>query len=84
MDQKSPVYIGCMDTENTIDSYEDQWICIESTCIVIQYTLANPNRGVPIQKILVPMTEFVRISEVALILWRKNSTKICANRLLLV
>ena len=52
MDQKSRVYIGCMDTENTIDSYEDQWICIESTCIVIQYTLANPNRGIPIQKYL--------------------------------
>ena len=52
--------------------------------ILIQYTLANPNRGVPIQKIHVPITEFVRISEVALILWRINNTKICGNALLLV
>ena len=50
----------------------------------IQYTLANPNRGVPIQKISVPITEFVRISEVALIIWRINNTKICDNPLLLV
>ena len=34
----------------------------------MQHTLANPNRGVPIQKISVPITEFVRISEVALII----------------
>ena len=32
--------------------------------VLIQYTLANPNRGVPIQKIYVLITEFVRISEV--------------------
>ena len=29
-------------------------------------------------------TEFIRISEVALILWRINNTKICDNPLLLV
>ena len=52
--------------------------------LLLQYTLANPNRGVPIQKIHVPITEFVRISEVALILWRINNTKICGNALLLV
>ena len=34
----------------------------------IQHTLASPNRGVPIQKISVPITEFVQISEVALII----------------
>ena len=31
---------------------------------IIQYTLANPNRGVSIKKISVPISEFVRISEV--------------------
>ena len=51
---------------------------------VIQYTLANPNRGVPIRKISVPITEFVRISEVASIIWKINNTKICDNPLLLV
>ena len=51
---------------------------------VLQYTLSNPNRGVPIQKISVPITEFVRISEVALIIWRINNTKICGNPLLLI
>ena len=50
----------------------------------IQYTLANPNRGVPIQIITVPITEFVRISEVTLIIWRINNTKICGNPLMLV
>ena len=50
----------------------------------LQYTLANPNRGVPIQKISVPITGFVRISEVALIIWKINNTKICDNPLLLV
>ena len=30
----------------------------------IQYTLANPNRGVSIKKKSVPFSEFVRISEV--------------------
>ena len=52
--------------------------------IMLQYTLANPNRGVPIQKIYVPITEFVRISEVALIIWRTNNTEICGNPLFLV
>ena len=52
--------------------------------IKIQYTLANPNKGVPIQKISVPITEFVRIREVTLILWRIDNTKICDNPLLLV
>ena len=32
--------------------------------IEIQYTLANPNRGVPIKKKSVPISESVRISEV--------------------
>ena len=50
----------------------------------IQYTLANPNRDVPIQKISVPITEFVRISEVVLIIWKINNIKICDNPLLLV
>ena len=31
---------------------------------VLQWTLANPNRGVPIHGISVPISEFVRISEV--------------------
>ena len=52
--------------------------------ILVQYTIANPNRGVPIRKISVPITEFVRISEVALIVWKINNTKICDNPLLLV
>ena len=30
----------------------------------IQYTLANPNRGVPIKNKFVPISELVRISEV--------------------
>ena len=51
--------------------------------MLLQYSLANPNRGVPIQKISVPITEFVRISEIALILWRINNNKICDNPLLL-
>ena len=50
----------------------------------IQYTLANPNRGVPIRKISVPITEFVRIGEVALLVWRINDTKICGYPLLLI
>ena len=29
----------------------------------VQYTLANPNKGVPIFKRSVPISEFVRISE---------------------
>ena len=33
-------------------------------CIIIQYTLANPNRGVSIKKKSVPISKFVRISEV--------------------
>ena len=32
--------------------------------MLIQYTLANPNRGVSIKKKTVPISEFVRISEV--------------------
>ena len=55
---------------------------IETQFIILQYTLANPNRGVPIQKISFPITEFVRISEVALIIWKVNNTKICDNPLL--
>ena len=31
---------------------------------VIQYTLDNPNRGVSIKKKSVPISEFVRVSEV--------------------
>ena len=54
------------------------------SAITITDTLANPNRGVPIQKISVPITEFVWISEVALFLWKINNTKICDNPLLLV
>ena len=40
--------------------------------IQIQYSLANPNRGVPI-------SEFVWISEVTLFLLRTNNTKLCDN-----
>ena len=36
---------------------------------MIQYTLANPNRGVQIFYKSVPISEFVRISEVTLFLW---------------
>ena len=32
--------------------------------LLVQYTLANPNRGVSIKKKSVPISEFVRISEV--------------------
>ena len=32
--------------------------------MLLQYTLANPNRGVSIKKKSVPISEFVRISEV--------------------
>ena len=35
----------------------------------LQYSLANPNRGVPIFKKSVPISEFVQISEVTLFLW---------------
>ena len=38
----------------------------------VWYTLANPNRCVPI-------SEFVRISEVTLILCRINDREICGN-----
>ena len=41
----------------------------------LQYILANPNRGFPISKKSVPISEFVRISEVTLFLWRFNNTK---------
>ena len=59
------------------------WVLISGFLIELQYTLANPNRGVPILNICSD-SEFVRISEVALILWRINNTKICGNPLLLV
>ena len=44
-------------------------------CIVIEYLISveecmSRYQGVPIQKVSVQITEFVRISEVALILWR--------------
>ena len=35
-----------------------------SSILEVQYTLANPNRGVSIKKKSVPISEFVRISEV--------------------
>ena len=50
----------------------------------LQYILANPNRGFPISKKSVPISEFVRISEVTLFLWRFNNTKICDNPILAV
>ena len=50
----------------------------------IQYTLVNPNSDVPILKKSVPISEFVRISEVTLFLWRFNNTKICDNPILAV
>ena len=40
--------------------------------IILQYTLANPNRGVPTQKISVRISEFVRISEVIHLYGRRN------------
>ena len=51
---------------------------------VIQYTLANPNKGVPIFRRSVPISEFVRISEATLFLWRFNNTKICDKPILQV
>ena len=39
-------------------------ICQSFSVMVLQYTLANPNRGVSIKKKSVPISEFVRISEV--------------------
>ena len=47
--------------------------------LVLQYTLTNPNRGVPIRKDSAPITELLRISEVTLILWRINNTRISIN-----
>ena len=44
--------------------------------LLIQYTLANLNKSVPIQKISVWITEFVWISEIALIKWRINNSKV--------
>ena len=40
--------------------------------LLIQYTLANPNRGVSTQKISVRISEFVRISEVIHLYGRRN------------
>ena len=40
--------------------------------MLLQYTLANPNRGVPTQKISVRISEFVRISEVIHLYGRRN------------
>ena len=51
---------------------------------MIQYTLANPNRGVQIFYKSVPISEFVRISEVTLFLWRFSNTKMCDNPILSV
>ena len=51
------VWIGSARNNESIITGPDQ-------NIVIQYTLANPNRGVSIKKKSVPISEFVRISEV--------------------
>ena len=41
------------------------------TSNTIQRTLANPNIGVPIQKFSVLISEFVRISEVIHLNWKR-------------
>ena len=48
----------------------------------LQYTLANPNRDVQIFNKSVPISEFARINEVTLFLWRFSNTKICDNSIL--
>ena len=47
----------------------------------IQYILANPNSPVPLRKEIVPISEFVRISEIALFLLRINNTNICNSQI---
>ena len=42
----------------------------------IQYILANPNSPVPLRKEFFPISEFVRINEIALFLLRINNTNI--------
>ena len=48
---------------------------------VIQYILANPNSPVPPRKEFVPISEFVRISEIAFFLLRINDTNICNSQI---
>ena len=55
---------------------------IELLGSLVQYTLANPNRGVQILKKSVPIREFVRISEVTLFIWGLSNTKMCDNPML--
>ena len=47
----------------------------------IQYILGNPNSPVPLRKEFVPISEFVRISEIALFLLRINNTNICNSQI---
>ena len=48
---------------NTVSSDKSKVSIIQSIQYIIQYTLANLNRGVSIKKKSVPISEFVRISE---------------------
>ena len=52
-----------------------------SISCLIQYILANPNSPVPLRKVFVPISEFVRISEIALFLLRINNTNICNRQI---
>ena len=47
----------------------------------VQYILANPNSPVPLRKEFLPISEFVRISEIALFLLRINNTNICNSQI---
>ena len=50
--------------------------------IIIQYILANPNSPVPLRKNIARISEFVRISEIALFLLTINNTNICYSQIL--
>ena len=47
----------------------------------VQYILANPNSPVPLREEFVPISEFVRISEIALFLLIINNTNICNSQI---
>ena len=48
---------------------------------LLQYILANPNSPVPLRKEFVPISELVRISEIALFLLKINNTNICNSQI---
>ena len=52
--------------------------------LILQYTLTNPNRGVPIFLKSVPISEFARISEIVLVQLRINNTNIRHSQMWLI